>query len=621
MFAKKHSFELLIYYKLNRINVLIGVMLLALVALIAFQWYWIENAIAVKNEQFDRKVNETLRETARQIEKQEVIFLAKQRILEEEKRRLLEISKPKKRFTSRKSELAKQRQEVQVDTINFAYNEGNSLKFDPRHVITINLAPEGIQTKNDALTERMFVYPERQSEYLRAFLEDEHRSFEKFRKRSLEIAQKQNNIVEISRFFEEEDFIERGSPMSGFDAFIAEDNSTVEIRGNEMKSGDYLKLNKKPSNRPSKNFSKKQKKVDLMKDVFKDFIIGKRSIYERLNHVMLDTLLKKQFAEEGISLPFEYGVRDNGNFVFASFNKSENFSKSKTYKVKLFPNDTFQQDQTLQVYFPEKENYILKNLWSIFGSSFLLIAFVGGIFYYSVNSLLNQKKLSNIKNDFINNMTHELKTPVSTIALALEVIKDKEINKSSEKTDRYLNIITEENRRLGTQIEKVLQIAKLEKGDLNLNFEPIDINEVLDQVVKNQSVQMEQYGVKLNLDLQAEETIVSADRVHLTNIIFNLMDNAIKYSKEKPEITIATSNTEKGLLLKISDKGIGIPKDQLSKIFEKFYRVPKGDLHDVKGFGLGLSYVKNMVEMHNGTISVNSKIDEGTDFSVLLPIA
>jgi two-component system phosphate regulon sensor histidine kinase PhoR len=597
-------------------------MLLALLSLIAFQWYWIENAIAEKNEQFDRKVNETLRETARQIEKQEVVFLAKQRILQEEKRRLLEISKPQKRLAARKSERrVKKTQQIQSDTINFAYNDGNSLKFEPRHVITIHLNPEGIQTKNDALTERMFVYPERQSEYLRTFLEDEHRSFEKFRKRSLEIAQKQSNILEISRFFEEDDFMERGSPMSGFDAFITEDNSTVEIRGNEIKPADYLKLNNKPSNKPNDNFTKKQKKVDLMKDVFKDFIIGKRSIYERLNHVMLDTLLKKQFAEEGISLPFEYGVRDNGNFVFASFNKGENFSKSKTYKVKLFPNDTFQQDQTLQVYFPEKENYILKNLWSIFGSSFLLIAFVGGIFYYSVNSLLNQKKLSNIKNDFINNMTHELKTPVSTIALALEVIKDKEINKSPEKTERYLNIITEENRRLGTQIEKVLQIAKLEKGDLNLHFEPIDINEVLDQVVKNQGVQMEQHGVKLNLDLQAEETIVSADRVHLTNIVFNLMDNAIKYSKEQPEISIATSNTTSALSITISDNGIGIPKDQLSKIFEKFYRVPKGDLHDVKGFGLGLSYVKNMVEMHKGSITVNSKIEEGTEFSINLPLA
>jgi two-component system, OmpR family, phosphate regulon sensor histidine kinase PhoR len=593
-------------------------MLLALVSLIAFQWYWIENAIAEKNEQFDRKVNEILRETSRQIEKQEVIFMAKQRIIQEEKNRLLNISKPKKRVSRKKPEIVNHTN-ITSDTINFAYNEGNLLKIDPRHVVTVNVSPS-FEPKNDVLAERMYVYPEQQGEYLRAFLEDEHRTFEKFRKRSIELAKKQNNLNELSRFFEEDPFFDFSEQLPRFNFIVTEDNSSENTFGQEMQPKKYLKPHKRTTEK-SWVSEKKQEKVNLMKDVFKDFIIGKRSIYERLGHVMLDTLLKKEFAESGINLPFKYSVKDNGNMVFASFNKNESFANSKTYKVKLFPNDTFQQDQTLQVYFPEKENYILRNLWSIFGSSFLLIAFVGGIFYYSVNSLLTQKKLSNIKNDFINNMTHELKTPVSTIALALEVIKDKEINKSPEKTERYLNIITEENRRLGTQIEKVLQIAKLEKGDLSLNFEPIDINEVLDQVVKNQSVQMEQFGVKLNLDLQAEETNISADRVHLTNIIFNLMDNAIKYSKEKPEITIATSNTEKGLLLKISDKGIGIPKDQLSKIFEKFYRVPKGDLHDVKGFGLGLSYVKNMVEMHNGTISVNSKIDEGTDFSVLLPLA
>jgi two-component system, OmpR family, phosphate regulon sensor histidine kinase PhoR len=593
-------------------------MLLALVSLIAFQWYWIENAIAEKNEQFDRKVNEILRETSRQIEKQEVIFMAKQRIIQEEKNRLLNISKPKKRVSRRKPEIVNHTN-ITSDTINFAYNEGNLLKIDPRHVVTVNVSPS-FEPKNDVLAERMYVYPEQQGEYLRAFLEDEHRTFEKFKKRSLELAKKQSNLKELSKVFEEDPFFDFSEQLPSFNFIVTEDNASANVLGQEMQPKEYLKPQKR-STEKSWVSEKKQEKVNLMKDVFKDFIIGKRSIYERLGHVMLDTLLKKEFVESGINIPFKYSVKDNGNMVFASFNKNESFSNSKTYKVKLFPNDTFQQDQTLQVYFPEKDNYILRNLWSIFGSSFLLIAFVGGIFYYSVNSLLTQKKLSNIKNDFINNMTHELKTPVSTIALALEVIKDKEINKSPEKTERYLNIITEENRRLGTQIEKVLQIAKLEKGDLNLNFEPIDINEVLDQVVKNQSVQMEQFGVKLNLDLQAEESIVSADRVHLTNIIFNLMDNAIKYSKEKPEITIATNNSDKGLILKISDKGIGIPKDQLNKIFEKFYRVPKGDLHDVKGFGLGLSYVKNMVEMHNGTISVNSKIGEGTDFSVLLPLA
>lgn len=599
---------------MNRIKVLIGLMLLALVSLIGFQWYWIQDAIAVKKEQFDRKVNETLKETVQQIEKQEVIFLTKQRIAEEEKKRLLEISQKKKQP---KREIVK-KQEYVSDTLNFVYTDGNKLKMQPRQVVTININ-SGVPPKSDASTERMFIFPEQESEYTKAYLQEELKTFEKFRIRSNELAQKQSHLLDITKFFDEEPFFNTSNGFPEIN-WVVEDNSNVEIQGPELpqkpKSISIALRNKWDNNN-----SKKQEKVNLMKDVMKDFIIGKRSIYERLGHVMLDTLLKKEFAENGINIPFEYSVKDNGNVIFASLGQQELKANQLNYKIKLFPNDTFQQEQFLQVYFPEKQNYILRNLWSIFGSTFLLIAFVGGIFYYSVNSLLTQKKLSNIKNDFINNMTHELKTPVSTIALALEVIKDKEVNKSPEKTERYLNIITEENQRLGTQIEKVLQIAKLEKGDLNLNFEPIDINEVLDQVVKNQSVALEQFGVKLNLDLKAEETIVSADSVHLTNIFFNLVDNAIKYAKEQPEISIATSNSDSEMFISISDKGIGIPKDQLSKIFDKFYRVPKGDLHDVKGYGLGLSYVKNMVELHKGKIVVNSKINEGTEFLVTLPLS
>lgn len=600
---------------MNRINVLIGLMLLALVSLIGFQWYWIQDAIAVKKEQFDRKVNETLKETVQQIEKQEVIFLTKQRIVEEEKKRLLEISQKKKQP---KREIVK-KQDYVSDTLNFVYADGNQLKMQPRQVVTINVN-SGIEPKSDAGTERMFIFPEQESEYIRAYLQEEHKTFEKFRKRSRELAQRQSNLMDMTKVFDEDPFFNISNGFPEINWVVSEDNSTVEIHGPELPQKPRSVSNS-ISNKWANNNSKKQEKVNLMKDVMKDFIIGKRSIYERLGHVMLDTLLKKEFAENGINIPFEYSVKDNGNVIFASLNQQELKSNHLNYKIKLFPNDTFQQEQFLQVNFPEKQNYILKNLWSVFGSSFLLIAFVGGIFYYSVNSLLTQKKLSNIKNDFINNMTHELKTPVSTIALALEVIKDKDVHKSPEKTERYLNIITEENQRLGTQIEKVLQIAKLEKGDLNLNFEPIDINEVLDQVVKNQSVALEQYGVKLNLDLKAEETIVSADSVHLTNIFFNLMDNAIKYAKEQPEISIATSNSDSEMFISISDKGIGIPKDQLSKIFDKFYRVPKGDLHDVKGYGLGLSYVKNMVELHKGKIVVNSKINEGTEFLVTLPLS
>ena len=590
-------------------------MLLALLSLIGFQWYWIQDAIAVKKEQFDRKVNETLKETVQQIEKQEVIFLTKQRIAEEEKKRLLEISQKKKQP---KREIVT-KQEYVSDTLNFVYTDGNKLKMQPRQVVTININ-SGVPPKSDASTERMFIFPEQESEFTKAYLQEELKTFEKFRIRSNELAQKQSHLLDIAKFFDEEPFFSTSSGFPEINWVISDHNSTVEIHKSELPQKPKSVSNSL-RNKWNNNNSKKQEKVNLMKDVIKDFIIGKRSIYERMGHVMLDTLLKKEFAENGINIPFEYSVKDNGNVIFASLGQQELKANHLNYKIKLFPNDTFEQEQFLQVYFPEKQNYILRNLWSIFGSSFLLIAFVGGIFYYSVNSLLTQKKLSNIKNDFINNMTHELKTPVSTIALALEVIKDKEINKSPEKTERYLKIITEENQRLGTQIEKVLQIAKLEKGDLNLNFELLDINEILGQVVKNQSVAVEQFGAKLNLELKAEETIVSADTVHLTNIFFNLVDNAIKYAKEQPEISITTSNSDSEMFISISDKGIGIPKDQLSKIFDKFYRVPKGDLHDVKGYGLGLSYVKNMVELHKGKIVVNSKINEGTEFLVTLPLS
>jgi two-component system phosphate regulon sensor histidine kinase PhoR len=220
-------------------------MLLTLVSLIAFQWYWIENAISVKNEQFDRKVNETLKETARQIEKQEVIFMAKQRIVQEEKSRLLNISKPKKRTIRKKPALVNS-QKIESDTMNFAYNEGNVLKIDPRHIVTVNVTHE-FEPKNDVLAERMYVYPEQQSEYVRAFLQDEHRSFEKFRKRSMELAKKQSNLNELSRFFEEDPFFDFSGQFSGINITVSEDNSTVNVLGMENQPKEYLKPKKKNS--------------------------------------------------------------------------------------------------------------------------------------------------------------------------------------------------------------------------------------------------------------------------------------------------------------------------------------------------------------------------------------
>jgi two-component system, OmpR family, phosphate regulon sensor histidine kinase PhoR len=625
------SFDSNLGENLRKFNILIGLMLLALIGLVAFQWYWIQNAIAIKNEQFDRKVLDILTETSRKIEKQEVIYLAKQRMISNEKNRLVNISKKPSR-KSKKIELKPQEVDVtahsQTDSMNFAYSEGNVIKIEPREVFSIDINSRNMST-NDVLGNRFFIFPESEAQFIKGFLDEEQRNVERFRKRSFDLARKQKSINELISLMN----------ASGFtDDFPEQERHTINFYfnpGNNQPENFSLQKDKEEPKRnqrrrnaaaekkaPKNNTSEKSEKVDLVKDVFTEFILGKRSIDERLGQLMLDTLLQAEFKNNGINLPYKYGVKDNGNIVFASFSHNEAQNPlQKAYRVKLFPNDTYSQEQYLHVYFPEKENYILGNLWKIFGSSLVLITMVGGIFYYSVNTMLSQKKLSNIKTDFINNMTHELKTPVSTIGLALEVIRDKDIEKSPEKTERYLNIIGDENKRLGTQIEKVLQIAQLERGDINLRFETLDVNEVVEHVVASMGVQLEQQMVKLETNFTAKWPSVAADKVHLTNIFVNLIDNAIKYSQQNPEITLSTENTTSGVAIKIKDNGIGIPKDQISKIFDKFYRVPKGNLHDVKGFGLGLSYVKSMLELHGGTIAVESKINEGSEFIITLPNA
>lgn len=581
-------------------------MLLGLLGLIAFQWYWIQNAYEIKNAEFDRKVNEVLKETVLKLEKQEIMYLTKKRIELEDKKRLLEIAKGKKSKNRVPQKITvAEKPAIKSDSMVFAYHDGNALRLDPKQVITIDIHSNNFP-KNDYVSTKYLIEPDLQKEFFGGFLEEEFADFENLNQKILRMSKLNEKFEVLFRDLENESRY----PGQKTEHLVSDNFNSYEIKS-EPEEKTRVKINWSQNN---------EQKTELLKDVFKEFTIGKRSVSERLGHVMLDTLLKKSFAENGISLPFYYKVNDNSKVVFANFNKFNPNPEIKNYQVKLFPNDALQHQQFIEVGFPNRDNYIIRNLWSIFGSSFLLIGLIGTVFYYSVNTMLNQKKLANIKNDFINNMTHELKTPVSTISLALEFIKDKTVSTNSEKTEKYLNIIEQENRRLGSQIETVLQIAKLEKGDINLRNELLEINEILDQVVKNHAVQIEKFDATLDLDLHAEETNVLADKVHLTNIFYNLLDNAIKYSSEKPRITISTSNTENQLSVKIVDKGMGIPKEHLNKIFDKFYRVPKGNLHDVKGFGLGLSYVKNMVELHHGTIEVSSKPGEGSEFTVLLPL-
>jgi two-component system phosphate regulon sensor histidine kinase PhoR len=251
--------------------------------------------------------------------------------------------------------------------------------------------------------------------------------------------------------------------------------------------------------------------------------------------------------------------------------------------------------------------------------SLLLVLVIIAAFSYSVFTIIRQRKLSELKNDFINNMTHEFKTPISTISLACQALSDKDIPRSNEMYADYINIIGDENHRLGEMAEKILQTAILEKGNLHLRPEAIDMHVLIADAIHKIAIQIEIRDGVITQSLKAEHPLIKADKVHLSNVIFNLLDNANKYSPRKPQIMVSTADAENGIFISVTDKGMGISKANLKKIFEKLYRVPTGDVHNVKGFGLGLSYVKFIVEKHGGAISVESEPGKGSTFTMFLP--
>jgi two-component system, OmpR family, phosphate regulon sensor histidine kinase PhoR len=233
---------------------------------------------------------------------------------------------------------------------------------------------------------------------------------------------------------------------------------------------------------------------------------------------------------------------------------------------------------------------------------------------------LRQSRVDEIKNDFISNMTHELKTPISTISLAGEMLSDKSIMKTPEAVDRYVGMIRQENMRLSTLVESILQTSILEKGKFQLKKVSVNIHDIIKQGLENNRMILDQKKGGMKLELNATNFVIQGDKTHLTNIIYNLMDNAIKYSKEHPQIVILTENNNQNLKIAVKDNGIGIPKEHLKKIFDKFYRVPTGNVHNVKGFGLGLSYVKAIVEKHQGEVWAESEFGKGSTIFVILPI-
>jgi len=342
------------------------------------------------------------------------------------------------------------------------------------------------------------------------------------------------------------------------------------------------------------------------------------SIEERIDTLLVDSILQKNILKEGIKTMFYYAiVREDGRVFWKNQGHAE--EGGHDYQAKLFPNDPVSQTYYLRLMFPETSKYLIGSMWSMLTISGLLLTGLMWLYFYSFLTIHRQRKLSELKSDFINNMTHELKTPIATISLACEVLQDKDVQKSENSRERYIKMITEENTRLGMLVENVLRTSLFEQGQMKMKVQTISLNDVVQSVVRSFDLQVKNRRAVVLEDYLAKNDHLECDALHITNLIFNLFDNALKYSFEMPEIQIITRDEEGFVVLEIADKGIGISKENQKRIFEKLYRVPTGNVHNVKGYGLGLSYVMGVVLKHKGQIQVESELKKGTKFTVKLP--
>ena len=368
-----------------------------------------------------------------------------------------------------------------------------------------------------------------------------------------------------------------------------------------------------------------QYQAGLIHEVLYDLVYAAnlKPVEERIDFNILDDYINVELASNGLDIPYIFlVVNKDGKTVYQNkvFDKPPKTVDMVTQV--LFPKDPPSQRNYLKIFFPTKKDYLSSSV-SFFVPSVLFSFILLLTFAFTIYSIFRQKKLSEMKNDFVNNMTHELKTPVSTISLAAQMLKDTSITKSSDVYQHISGVINDETRRLGFLVEKVLQISLFEKQKATLKLKDIDANDLLVSIVNTFALKVEKFGGNIDIDLEAEESLIHADEMHITNVLFNLMDNALKYRrKDVPlQLMARTRNDNNKLYISIEDNGIGIKKEYLKKIFDRFFRVPTGNVHDVKGFGLGLAYVRKIIEEHGGAIRAEQEEKYlGTKFIITLPL-
>ncbi len=607
--------------KKNSIVLIIGLMSLALIGVLAMQFYFLRDSYRQKSQLFDESVNAAITAVAGKLERREVVDFAK--------------VQQERNIEKSKQEQAKQRLLAEQLEIQYRIEE---LK-NKQHVIFSNfkeqedqlraLYPNVIEIKN-SFYETYIKRPEYQKyikfsvskeltddNMVQAFImlnaskvenqvngKDDSTRFviplldalvdqqTKFRVATLPPRESAKLAKTISNLEKRLDVLNRKNSWSGFNVY----DSVAMLGG---------------------------KKAGYIEDVAIGMELAKRPLKDRLNVIIVQELIKDELAQRDIRAPFNIEIWSTNNILLnnilneATLNNTTNTTR---YSTALFKGDIGAAPGKLTIYFPNKKAIIADNMGYLLLPMLALLFLLVGCFAYTLIIIFKQKKVSEMKTDFINNMTHEFKTPVATIMIASESLKDPDINADHKRVQKLANIIYDENVRLGNHIERVLDLARLEKETLKLDQEDVHINDLVSAVTDSMQLRMQNIGGKFSIDLAASKDIVVGDELHFSNVFYNLLDNAIKYSKGDLHVNISSKNVGDSIVVTIADNGIGMSRDHLQKIFDQFYRIPTGNVHNVKGFGLGLSYVQDILRRLNGKIGVKSEKDKGTTFEVILPI-
>ena len=551
--------------KMKRLYLIIVLMSVSLVGIIGVQWYWIRNAIELREENYDRDVREALTQTVQRIDKRmNMVFMA------------------------------------------------NKMPDMPEKLIKADSLDAVIEPR------KMARFYRRNREQMEEHIHEEHQLLQK--KHEIDEMHRDSIRARMEKYIEKMKLPNLDSLKNNMD--IPE----IEIPGDIRIEMDLKGLNEEIEKLDLRIFQKQlEEQTQRMQEVFKEMALEYKvhfdSIRNSIPYRQLDTTLKWNLREKGIESDYFYAVVDEEEDSLLY--KSSGFEGSETedlYRANLFPNDLIRKDTYLLLKIPRKTSFILQSIsWLLIGSLLFTLIIIA-TFGLTIHTILRQKKLSEIKTDFINNMTHEFKTPIATISLAADSIANPKTLGDQDKIMKFIQVIKSENKRMNNQVERVLQMSLLDKNDFHLDIRPCHVHSLIGQVVNNARLQLDKNEGSVEYNESAENDLVNLDEEHFLNILYNLIDNAIKYSQGSPRIFLQTGNKNGWLVVSVEDKGIGIKREDVHRIFDKFYRVSSGNIHNVKGFGLGLSYVKTIVERLGGEIKVSSHHGVGTRFDVFLPL-